>query len=87
MKLKQEFVLRSIAGENVLIPVTGLDNKFDGLISLNESGVVIWKALESGCDEDAIVNALLEEYEVTEEKARQDVQNLLNQLRVLGILG
>ena len=86
MKLKQEFVLRSIAGENILIPVTGIDQKFDGLISLNETGVVIWKGLEAGKDADAIVAALLEEYDVTEEKARADVENLCNQLRVLEIL-
>lgn len=86
MKLKQEFVLRNIAGDNILIPVTGIDNKFDGIISLNESGVIIWKALESGKDEAGIVAALMEEYEVTEEKAHKDVTDLLNQLRVLGIV-
>ena len=86
MKLKQEFVLRDIAGENILIPVTAIDNKFDGIISLNETGVSIWKALEAGKNEDQIVASLLEEYEVSEEKARADMQGILNQLRVLGIL-
>ena len=86
MKLKQEFVLRNIAGDNILIPVAGIDNKFDGIISLNESGVIIWKALESGKDEDGIVAALMKEYEVAEEKAHKDVTDLLNQLRVLGIV-
>ena len=86
MKLKQEFVLRNIAGDNILIPVTGIGNKFDGLITLNETGVFIWQQLEAEKDPDAIVAALLEEYEVSEEKARADVENLLAQLTVLGIL-
>lgn len=87
MKINQEFVLRSIAGDHILVPVTGLDNKFDGLITLNETGVFIWKQLEAGKDADGIVAALLEEYEVSEEQARKNVTDILNQLTVLGILG
>ena len=86
MKLKQEFVLRNVAGDNILIPVTGIDNKFDGLITLNETGVFIWKQLEAGKNQDEIVKALLDEYEVSDEQANRDVTDILNQLIVLGIL-
>lgn len=87
MKLNQEFVLRNIAGDSILVPVTGIDNKFDGLITLNETGIFIWKQLEAGKDADGIVAALLEEYEVSEEQARKNVTDILSQLTVLGILG
>ena len=86
MKLKQEFVLRNVAGDNILIPVTGIDNKFDGLITLNETGVFIWKQLEAGKNQDEIVKALLDEYDVSDEQANRDVTDILNQLIVLGIL-
>ena len=86
MKIKQEFVLRNIAGDNILIPVTGINNKFDGLITLNETGVFIWKQLEAGKNQDEIVKALQDEYEVSNDKANHDVTDILNQLVVLGIL-
>ena len=86
MKLKQEFVLRRVADENILIPITGIDTKFDGIISLTETGVFIWKGLEAGKSREEITADLLNEYEVTQEKAQADVDDLCNQLLVLGIL-
>ena len=86
MKLKQEFVLREVAGEHIVIPVAGLGDRFNGLLTLNETGVFIWKQLEQERDEPQIVDALLEEYEVSRETAERDVAELCAQLRKLRIL-
>lgn len=52
MKLNGNFVLRDIAGESMLIPVGEASGKVNGIITLNESGVVIWNALNEKCDKD-----------------------------------
>ena len=56
MKLKSGFVLRQIAGENVIIPV-GMDTiSFNRLITLNESAVWLWRNLQDMTfDENIIV--------------------------------
>lgn len=86
MKLTQEFVLRNIAGDNMLIPVVGLQDNFHGIITLNETGIFIWKQIAAGLEEDAIVDALCLEYEVSREKAALDVASVCKNFRELGVL-
>ena len=86
MKFKQEFVLREVAGENIVIPLSGLGQQFNGLITLNETGAFIWKQIQAEKEKDQIVDALLEEYEVSREQAARNVDELCAQLETLGIL-
>ena len=86
MKLNQEFVLREVAGEYIVIPLTGLGDRFNGLITLTETGAFIWKQIEQEKEQDEIVDALLEEYEVSREQAAQNVADLCAQLKKLKIL-
>lgn len=85
-KIKQEFVLRRIAGENVLIPVGNQGDKFQGIITLNETGRFIWEKLEEGKNFEEIAETITEEYEVSREKAERDVNRICEQLRKLEIL-
>ncbi|WP_190324818.1 PqqD family protein, partial [Mediterraneibacter catenae] len=59
-KIKQEFVLRRIAGENVLIPVGNQGDKFQGIITLNETGRFIWEKLEEGKNLEEIAETITE---------------------------
>ena len=86
MRLKQEFVLREVAGDHVLIPLAGLTDAFQGIITLNESGVFIWKHIEEGEEEEKIISSMCEEYEVSVEKASKDVKNFIGHLKDLGIV-
>ena len=86
MKLKQEFVLRDIAGEYVLIPIVSADDKFNGIISVNETGAFIWKQLEKAMSRDEIIQEVLNEYEVSLEHATADVDKFCGNLKELEIL-
>lgn len=79
MKIKEGYLLREVAGNHVVIPAGKLD--FDGMITLNETGVTIWKTLSKPCTREEIINSLLEEYDVSRETASQDVDNFLEKLR------
>ena len=80
MKITKEFVLRDIAGEHILIPIGATALELNGLITVNEVGVTIWKLLQNEVTFDEIVAAVLEEYEVEEETARADVREFLDTL-------
>ncbi|MDR0889712.1 MAG: PqqD family peptide modification chaperone [Oscillospiraceae bacterium] len=86
MKVKEGFVLRAIAGSNIVVPVgeAGLD--FNGMITLNESGAFLWRALENDTDIDALVKALLGEYDVDEKTARECVVSYIEKLAEAGCL-
>ena len=86
MKIKQNFVLRQVADIWVVFPLAEKNLDFNGMLSVTESGVLLWKALEQGCDMDALVNALLEEYDVSEAKARMDAEKFVEKLTQLGCL-
>ena len=86
MKLKQDFVLREVAGEYIVIPVSALDDAFKGIMTLNETGAFIWKAIEAGKEKEEIIESLLEEYEVDKDHASRNVDDFCEQLEKLGIL-
>lgn len=55
MKLNQNFVLREIAGEAMLVPTGEISAKINGFIALNEVGAVIVKKLAECCEISDIV--------------------------------
>ena len=84
MKLKKNFVLRQVAGTWVVLPLGAETVNFSGMLQLNESGAMLWRVLEEGGSQDALVEALLGEYDVTREQAEADVQEFLAKLDQAG---
>lgn len=87
MKIEKEFILREIAGDYVIVPTGQTALEFNGLITVNEIGAFIWKKLDQDITEDELVQAILEEYEVDEETARNDMEEFLDKLMECKILG
>ena len=81
MKFKKEFMLREIVGETILIPMGDSNNHFNGIITINELGKFIWENLESSKDEEDLLHKILEEYEVEEKEAKEDLDEFLDKLR------
>lgn len=82
MKLKQNFELREICGEHVVIPC-GIENvNFDSIIHLNETGAFLWRQAEKGeFSVESLTAALLAEYEVGEDTAKADVAAFVGRLQ------
>ncbi|MCQ2492824.1 MAG: PqqD family protein [Lachnospiraceae bacterium] len=86
MKINGEFVVREIAGEYLLIPVGEVALDVHGMISVTESGRLLWDELKSGCTFAQLVETILGEYDVNQETAETDVREFLEKLRKIGIL-
>ena len=86
MKLNENFALRSIAGTWVVLPLADKTVNFNGIIKLNDSGVLLWRALENGADLETLADTLTNEYDVTRETALADVDEFLNNLRKIGCI-
>ena len=86
MKLNADYVLRQIAGHWMVLPIGQSAMDFSGMIRLNETGAMLWKLLESGCDKQALVAALTQEYNVTSGQADADVEEFLDKLVRSGCL-
>lgn len=86
MKANQNFIHREIAGEQLLIPVGEAALKLHGMITVTETGLLLWQTLQNDCTEDQLVAAILKEYDVDEATARKDVAEFVEKLRSLSIL-
>ena len=86
MQIKKEFVLREIAGEYIIIPTGSTALEFNGLITVNEVGVLLWKMLQDEVSMEQLVRGVLAEDDVEEAVAREDIQEFLDDLIKGGIL-
>lgn len=86
MKIKAGYMLRSVAGQNVVVPVGKAALDFNGMINLNESGAFLWKTMSEDTTEPLLVDALLKEYDVDEERAKADVEAFVKKMRKANLI-
>ena len=87
MKINENFVLKTVAGEAVVMPVGEAVNKVNGMIKLNPTAEVMWKALEAETDfESAVAEVKANCIGVDEETIKEDLTVFIEKLRKLGIL-
>ena len=86
MKIKEGFILRSICGQNVISGEGAANVNFSKLVSLNETAAILFgKVLGTEFTPETMADLLLEEYEVTRERALADCEALCNQWVEIGI--
>ena len=78
-KLKPVFV--EAQGEGIVI----FPEK-DCLVHLNETAVYVYKKLQEGYKAEEIAKMMTDEYDVTEEKALEDVKNFIMELKQRGLI-
>ncbi len=86
MKLKYQFAVRDVLGCIAAVAIGDDARVYHNVISMNETGKDIFTCIQQGMDEEAIVAKMLEEYEVSEEQLRQEVQALIAKLREEGLI-
>lgn len=86
MKLNSEFVLRTIAGESMLVPIGETSGRLNGVISLNPIGASIWTALAEKCEPSYALDRIVEEYDIDRDTAAKDIDDFLNKLKELELM-
>lgn len=86
MRIKKNFVLRKVADVWVVLPLANKTLNFDGMIRLNETGVLLWNRLAEDCEMNDLTKALTETYEVSETQAESDVEAFVEKLRSCGCI-
>lgn len=46
MKIKEGYLLREVAGSNIVVPIGEGELNFSGVITLNDVGAFFWRNLE-----------------------------------------
>ena len=81
MRIKGEYVLREIGGDHILIPIGNTAMEMNGLITMDEVGIEIWKGIEKHLSEREILQDILDKYEVEAEEAERDMMDFIKKLK------
>jgi len=81
MKIKEGFILKSVADSFVVVPTGANIVDFSAMITLNETGAFLWETLKNDVTEEELTSALMSEYEVDKETADEDVAEFVSVLR------
>ncbi len=85
MKICEGYLLRTIAGKNIVVSI-GNDVNFNGMLTLNDTGVFFWNLLQNDITKEEMLEAVLKEYDVSSEVALQDIDSFIQKLKDTGIL-
>lgn len=86
MKIRDTFILKTVAGENLVVPIGSKNISFNSVITLNESGKFLWNVLKTHVTEEDLVKALIDEYDIGRETAKKDVEVFIRSLKENDIL-
>ncbi len=82
IKISKDVLAQEISGETVL-----LDLASESYFGLDAVGTRVWQLLNEGQGQSAMVDTLLEEYEVERETLERDISELLDRLSGAGLIG
>jgi hypothetical protein len=86
MKVKEGYILKNVSGKNIVVPVGEEAINFNGLITLNSSGKMLFEALQRDVEMIQLVQLMLVYYDIDEETAKNDVNAFVNKLKSKGII-
>jgi len=80
--MKKGFILKNVANKWIVVPIGEEAVHFNGLLTLNESGRILFEQLqENDVTTEMLVKTLMDYYDVDKMTARMDVEAFMDKLR------
>lgn len=86
MKKIQEFILREVADEYLLIPTGSTTENFNGIITLTESAAFIYEHIEEANSFEELINMITTEYDIDKQTAAKDAYVFINHMLQTGMI-
>ena len=86
MKLNETYMIREFNGTVYAVAVDSKSEKEKKPILLNKTARILWEELSEDVSEEDLIDALLEEYEITRQTAEIDTKEFLSVIRKAGLL-
>lgn len=80
MKIKEGFLLRNVAGNNVVVPIGQATLDFNGMMSLNDTGAFLFSKMIEGTTREKLIEELIAEYGIDEQLAQKDVDTFIQKV-------
>ena len=85
MKIKAGYKVRKMCGSSIVVAV-GTGDEFNGMITLNDSGELLWSRLSEGAEIDDLTALLVAEYGISDAEARANAEEFVEKVKGAGFL-
>jgi len=82
-----KFVTRCVSGETIIVPVRSNVGDLNSIYTLNDLGTRIWDLIDGQSNVKQIIETIVEEYDVKEEEATKDINEYIESLEAVGLIG
>lgn len=86
MKIKPGFIIKTIGTRFMVLPIEAQALQFNGIMTLNKSGKLLFEALEKEQSLESLTQLLLDRYDVSLEDAKKDVILFIDKLKEKDLL-
>ncbi|MFH1112691.1 MAG: PqqD family protein [Pseudomonadota bacterium] len=86
MKRSNEFLLKCVGGQDILVPLGAKVLEMNCLVALNATARCVWELLAEDNSVEDLAAAVAERFDVDEERARADVQAFVDDIGRIGLL-
>ena len=87
MKIKDGFILRTVADTHIVVAVGKQSKNFNKMIKLNDSAAFLWRLLENERTAQELAGELVAEYGIDMQQALADAEAFAAALKEAGLLG
>lgn len=86
MKILDGYMLREIVDTWVVVPLGERVVEFNGIMTLSESGALLFRNIENGADINSLVDSLMAEYDIDKSVALSDTLEFISVMEQRGLL-
>lgn len=86
MKIKDGFIMKNVAGSNVVLPLGERQDEVKGIITFNDVGADVFNMLDGANSVEAIAKKIAKDYDAPYETVEADVNKLIEKMRVHGLI-
>ena len=86
MRIKENYILKNVVGTWSVFPIGDAVLNLTGILTLNDTGCMLWRMLENGATKKELASRLVEEYDVGYDEAFADVDEFCAKLAEVGCL-
>lgn len=86
MKFNTDYVIKKVGDEALLVRQSKKSVDYSKVITLNPTSLLIVEGVMNNLSVDDITEKMVAEYDVSKEKAKQDIIVTINQLKTLNIV-
>jgi hypothetical protein len=79
-------ISQEIAGEVILVPIRQSVGEVNSIYTLNETAARVWSLIDGQHTLEEIHQQILSEFDVSDDKAKQDLFELIDQLQQIGAI-